>query len=164
MCMYTRHPNILRWLTYGFFPENTYSGVLFSSTLCGVWFCTYTPILADSSHRCMRRYWSWSIALVVSKIVIFFLSVPLFCCGLYGVVNSLLIHEFLHNSLNSSYVNSPPLSDQKVLIFFCVVLDQGFEFLELIEYFILAFQEIYPCLPRKNHQWKKHNRHTHSMN
>ena len=56
-----------------------------------------------------------------SIIVIFFLSTTPFCCGLYGVVNSLLIPESLHNSLNSfdvENVNSPPLYDQKVLILF----------------------------------------------
>ena len=63
--------------------------------------------------------------------------------------NSLLILESLDSPLNSFDVNSPPLSDKKVLIFFCMVLDQDFELLELIEYFIFVLQEVYPCLPRK---------------
>ena len=64
--------------------------------------------------------------------------------------NSLLIPDSLHKSLNSFDVNSLPLSDRKVLIFFfCVVLDQGFEFLELAENFIFVIYEVNPCLPRK---------------
>ena len=55
MCMYTGQPNILRWLTYGFLPEKTSLGVLFLSTLCGVWFCTYTTILATSAQICIGR-------------------------------------------------------------------------------------------------------------
>ena len=120
MCMYTRHPNILRWMTSGFLFENTSSGFLFSSTLCGVRFYTYTAVLAASTHRCMGRSWSWSISLAASMIILFFLFATPFSCGLYGVDNSLLIPESLHNSLNSFDVNSPPLSDQKVLIFFYV--------------------------------------------
>ena len=66
------------------------------------------------------------------------------------MVNSLLIPESLHNSLNSFDMKSPPLSDPKGLDFiFCVVIDQGFELFELVEYFIFVFQELYPCLPRK---------------
>ena len=118
--MYTGQPNILRWMTSGFFPEKTSSCVLFSITLCGVRFYTYTAVLAASDHRCIGRSWSWSMALAASMIILFFLSVTPFCCGLYGVVNSLLIHESLHNSLNSFDVHSPPLSDRKVLIFFSV--------------------------------------------
>ena len=83
-------------------------------------------------------------------IVLFFLSAISLCCGLYGVDNSLLILESLHNSLNSFDVNSLPLFDRKVLIFFfSVVLDQGFEFLELAKYFIFVLHEVNPRLPRK---------------
>ena len=115
--MYTRQSNYIpRWMTFGFFLENTSSGVLFSSTLCGVQFCTYTVVLEASAHRCMGRSWSWSIALATSMIVLFFLFATPFCCGLYGVVNSLLILKYLHNSWNSFDVNSLPLSDQKVFI------------------------------------------------
>ena len=71
-------------------------------------------------HRCIGRSWSWSISFDASIIVLLFLSITPFCCGLYGVVKSLLIPESLHNYLNSSNVNSPPLSDWKVLIFFSV--------------------------------------------
>ena len=118
MCMYTGKPNILRWLTSSFFQEKTSSGVLFSSTLCGVRFCTYTAILVASAHRCMGRSWSWSMALAASMIILFFLSATPLCCGLYGMVNSLLIPKSLHKSLNSFDVNYFPLSNRKVLIFF----------------------------------------------
>ena len=43
-----------------------------------------------------------------------------FYFGLYGVVNSLLIPESFHKSLNSFDENFLPLSDQKILIFFFV--------------------------------------------
>ena len=112
MCMYTRQPNILRWMTSSFLIEKTSSGIVFSSTLCGLQFCTYTVVLAAYAHRCM--------ALAASMIILFFLSATPFYCGLYGVVNCLLIPESLHNSLNSFDVNSPPLFDQKVLILFSV--------------------------------------------
>ena len=83
-------------------------------------------------------------------IVMFFLSATLFRCGLYGVVESLLIPKTLVNSLNSFDVNSPPLSDRKNIdLLLCVVFDQGFEFLELAEYFIFVLHELNPCLPRK---------------
>ena len=118
--MYTGQPNILRWMTSGFLPEKTSSGVLFSSTLCGVQFYTYTTILAASAQICIRRSWSLSIALATSMIVLFFLSAIPFYCGLQGVDNSLLILESLHSSLNSFKVNSPPLSKRMVLIVFSV--------------------------------------------
>ena len=118
--MYIGQQNILRWLNYGFLPKNTCSGVLFSSTLCGVQFCTYTTVLAASAHRCIGRSWSWSISLATAMMVLFFLSETPFCCGLYGVVNSLLIPKSMHNSLNQFDANSLPLSDRKVLIFFSV--------------------------------------------
>ena len=86
--------------------KKTSSGVLFSITLCGVQFCTYTAVLVASAHRCMGRSWSWSMALAASMIILFFLSVTPFYCGFYGVVNSLLILESLHNYLNSFDVNS----------------------------------------------------------
>ena len=60
------------------------------------------------------------MALAASMIVLFFISAIPFYCGLYGVDNSLLIPESLHNYLNSFDMNSLPLSDQKVLIFFSV--------------------------------------------
>ena len=107
----------LRWLTFGFFLEKTSLGVLFLSTLCGVRFYTYTAVLAASAHICIGRSWSWSMALAASMIILFFLSAIPFCC-VYGVDNSLLIPESLHNSLNSFDVNSLPLFDRKVLIFF----------------------------------------------
>ena len=82
--------------------------------------------------------------------ILLFLSATPLSCLLYGLVKSLLILESLHNYLNSYDVNSPPLYDLKGLDFLLrVVLDQGFEFLELTEYFIPAFQEVYLCLPRK---------------
>ena len=153
----------MRWLTYGFLPKNTSSYVLFSSTLCGVRFCTYTAILAASSHRGMGISWSWSIALATSVIVLFFLSATPFCYGLYGVVNSLLIPESLHNSLNSfelchymierSWSSSLCGSRSRIWIPW--------------NYWIL-----HPFVSKKNvslssynnHQWKKHNIHTHLMN
>ena len=49
---------------------------------------------------------------------LFFLSATSFYCGLHGVVDSLLIPESMHKSLNSYDFNSSPLSNQKVLIFF----------------------------------------------
>ena len=116
-CMYTGQLNILRWLTSGLL-ENTSSSVLFSSTLCGVRLCTYTAVRAAYTHRCIGRSWSWSIALAASMIILLSLSATPFYCGLYGVDNSLLIPKSLHNSLNSFDVNSLPLSDRKVLIFF----------------------------------------------
>ena len=50
----------------------------------------------------------------------FFRSLTPFYWGLYGVLKSLLIPDSLHSSLNSCEVNSPPLSDRKVLIFLSV--------------------------------------------
>ena len=142
MCMYTRHPYILRWMISGFLLENTSSGVLFSSTLCGVQFCTYTAVMAAFSHRCMGRYWSWSIDIVASMIFLFLLSATPFCCGLYGVDNSLLFPESLHNSLNSFDVNYSPLSDRKVLILFSVWFSiNSFTYLNLLNTSSLFFRK-----------------------
>ena len=82
MCMYTRKPNILRWLTYGFSPEKYYSGVSFSNTQWGLCFCTYTIVLDAFSHRCIEISWSFSIAFVSSIIVMFFHSAMPFYWGL----------------------------------------------------------------------------------
>ena len=105
---------------YLFSWQKTLLQVSFSQVLWGVWFYTYRAVLADSSHRCMEISWSWSISLAASMIVLLFLSTTPLHCGLYGVVNSLLIPEYLHNSLNSFDVNSPPLSNRNVLILFYV--------------------------------------------
>ena len=150
--MYTGQPNILRWMTYGFLLEKTSLGVLFLSTLCGVRFCTYTVVLAAFAHRC--------IAIVVSMIVLFFLSATPFYCGLYGVVNCLLIPESLHNSLNSFDVNSPPLFDRKVLILFSVWFSiKDLNSLNLLNASYLFFiNYIHSFLEKSS---KKHSMHTH---
>ena len=85
-----------------------------------------------------------------SMIVLFFLSATPLCCGLYGVVNSLLIPESLHNSLNSFDVNSPPLSDQKFLILFSMCFSiKALNSLNLLKNFIFVLYEVNPCLPKK---------------
>ena len=81
-CIYTGQPNILRWLTYGFSPENISSGVLFPSTLWGLLFCTYTTVLAAFAHRCIDKSWSWIITFTASIMVQFFLCATPFCWGL----------------------------------------------------------------------------------
>ena len=66
------------------------------------------------------------------------------------MVNSLLIPESLHNSLNSFDVNSLSLSDQKVLILFSVWFSiKALNSLKLLDTSSFFFQEVYPCLPRK---------------
>ena len=55
-----------------------------------------------------------------SIIVLFFLFETPFCCWLYGVLNSLLILDSLHKELKIYEVNSAPLFDLKVFIFFWV--------------------------------------------
>ena len=76
-------------------------------------------------------------------------SILPFCCGLYGVVNSLLIPEYLHNSLNSFDVNSPPLYDLNVFIFFSMWFSiNDLNSLNLLKKFIFVLHKVYPCLPR----------------
>ena len=80
----------------------------------------YTTVPAALAHNDKGRSRLVSMALVASQIVLFFLFATPFYYGLYGVVNSLLIPGYMHNSLNSFDVNSLPLSDRKVLILFSV--------------------------------------------
>ena len=149
--MYTGQPNILRWLTSGFLQEKTSSWVLFLSTLCGVRLCTYTDVLVASAQRCIGISWSWSMALVASMIVLFFLSAIPFYCGLYGVEKSLLIPEALHKSLNLFDVNSLPLSDWKVLIFLSVWFStKGLNSLHLFKNSIFSFKKYIQVLHKKS--------------
>ena len=120
ICMYTGKPNILRWITSSFSHEKYSSGVMLSSTRWGVQFYTYTIVIVSSAQRCIGRSWSCSIAFAASMMVRFFHSATPFCWGLYGVLNPLLIPDYLQNSLNSSKVNSPPLSHHRFLIFLYV--------------------------------------------
>ena len=117
MCMYTGKPNILRWLTSGFSREKASSGVLFYSTQWVVWLCTYIVILIASTRRRIGISWSCRISFDACIMVWFFHSATPFYRGLYGVLNSLLIPHSMQSSLNSSKVNSLPLSDRGVLIF-----------------------------------------------
>jgi hypothetical protein len=54
MCTNMGQPNILRWLTYGFFRENISSRVLNPSALWENMLCTYTVVLVSYSHKCIK--------------------------------------------------------------------------------------------------------------
>jgi hypothetical protein len=51
----TGQPNILRWLTYGFFLVNISSRFLNPSALWDNMFWTYNIVLVASSHKCIGR-------------------------------------------------------------------------------------------------------------
>ena len=87
-----------------------------SSTRWGVQFCTYIVFLVASAQRSIGISWSCSIDFTGSIVVRFFRCITPFCWGLYGVLKSLLIPDSLQSSLNSSNVNSFPLSHCRVLI------------------------------------------------
>jgi hypothetical protein len=53
MCTNIGQPNILRWLTFGFFQENISSGVLNPRALWDNLLCTYIVALVASSHKCI---------------------------------------------------------------------------------------------------------------
>ena len=118
--MYTGQPNIFRWLTSCFSLENIYSGVLFPRILWEILLCTYIVVLATSAHRYIGRSWSW----IMNHSFYNFhdRSILPFCHTIFlwimGMVSSLLIPCSLQYSLNSLDVNSPPLSDLKILILF----------------------------------------------
>ena len=106
------------WLTSIFSPKNIPFGFLFPRELQVILFCTYIVFLVTYSHMYIGIYWSCIIAFTSSMIDLLFLSTTPFCCGLYGKVSSLLILSCLQKYLNSLELNSPPVSNLKILIFF----------------------------------------------
>jgi len=69
-------------------------------------------------QNCFPRPVAFNIALVLSNRVLFIHNATLFCCGVYVIVNCLLISSCWQKLSNSSMVYSPPLSILKHLIFF----------------------------------------------
>ena len=113
--IYIGQPNILRWLTSGFFPVNISSGVLNPRALWDILFYTYTTFLAASTHRCIGISSSYIIVFTTSMIVLFFLqhhSVE--DCREWLVPSWFQLHY--KKVSNTFEVYSPPLSVLSVLI------------------------------------------------
>jgi len=75
-------------------------------------------VLTTSAHNGFLRSEAFNIALVLSNRFLFIRYATPFCCGVYAVVNCLLIPSCWHKLSNSSLVYSLLLSVLKHLILF----------------------------------------------
>src|SRR5882724_10904936 len=86
MWTYARHPHTLRCETSGFSLSHSSYGVLPLSADVGQQLQTWMSARRASTHNCIGKFASESIAVMRSPITLFPFSAVPFCCGLLHTV------------------------------------------------------------------------------
>lgn len=113
ICMWTKHPKVLRWSTQGHDLVNASYKVWKSSALVGDRLRRQMAVATTSAQYASGNFFACIIVLAISVTVLFLPLVTPFCWGVLGTVSWWRRPVVLQNDLNSCKVNLPPRSVHK---------------------------------------------------